>query len=255
MDKAIASNLRDQAQRAQIRQEHGTETPAKETTLTNGSGVGLRLKRSDPRKGRIYFRNRFGEGKFRAFGHQHGQVKLAGRMEFWGRCRTTTVFRDEQRDVVIPEELEFGFHGKRPARLHEAGVRPRLYKLGRGDGADHKAGAEAAPEGVKLADAGREEHGVRMLPEPCGSSGKIGDGNPAVLRFWSPRRTFQPQQRDVRFPGSVAGVPGDLLGKGMGRVHKQRDIFLLKKTDKAIRPSKTAKPKFSCGSARVGGGS
>ena len=96
-------------------------------------------------------------------------------MEFWGRCRTTTVFRDEQGDVVIPEELEFGFHGKRPPRLHEAGVRPRLGELGWRDGADHETGAEAVPEGVKLADAGCEEHGVRMLPEPCGSSGKIGD--------------------------------------------------------------------------------
>lgn len=183
--------------------------------------------------------DRWHVGSGRALDHDHLDAKGACRLDLGIGCVPAAVFRDDDVDPVLAQQVQLVLEQERAFVVNVNDV---------GDGQRRNDGVDAADEIVMgrgstrvmgLLPSNRQEDATGLGAQRVDCLGDTADGAPAIIGDGSPGR---PSERECRYAGrsrSLDGIGRYAGGVGMRRIDKQFDCFFLQMAFEALGSAKS----------------
>lgn len=176
---------------------------------------------ADGGQGSIDVWDRLGICPHRTLDHQHPYAQLARRVNLRIGRRAAGVFRDDERDVIFTQQVDFVLQSEGPTRRNIPGMRHRQRRLNRIDTADEIMVLRCGLEGQQFLTAKREESGGARVSKSSDSAFHIGHALPVIPGLSLPSRTFQSDKRNIGYFCGLDGVCRDAGRVRVGRVHQK----------------------------------
>jgi len=164
-------------------------------------------------------------GRFSALDHHDLDAELSRGPDLGVRCRPAGILGDDHVDPVGFQQACFVIDIERPAGQQVAAVGNVKRRIDGVDAAYEIGMLRRVGEVAGLLATDGEEDAPRRRSEHVDCGIHVRNPGPPVCGFRRPLRTAQRKDGYTRSLGRLRGVRGDAIGKGMGGVHKQVDIF------------------------------
>jgi len=133
------------------------------------------------------------------------------------------ILADDHLDAMFPQEPLLRLDGEGAAGEQIVDMRGGERRIDGIDAAHEIVMLRGGIEGPRLLPADGEEDAARRLAQRRDGIGDRGNARPAVAFHFLPAEPFEPQQRNARRRACRAGIGGNALGEGMGRIDQQVD--------------------------------
>ncbi len=195
---------------------------------------------ADGGQGSIDVRDRRGVCPRRALNHQHLDAKLSRRLDLRIGGRAARVLADDERNVIVTQQVDFISQCEGPTRRHVTGMRHHQGRLDRIDAADEIMVLRCCLEWQQFLTAECEESIGAYASKGSNSAFHIRHTLPVVAGLLLPPRALQTDKRNIGQSCRLNRVCRYTGRVRVGRVHQKIEAIFHNEIGQSASTAKSA---------------
>lgn len=182
-------------------------------------------------------------GQGGAFDHDDGKPELARSIDLGTSAGTAGIASYQKVDAARAHQFAVAFKCERSARDDDFGLGQRQRTVGCINKSQRIGVLRFRSERREMLPPDGEKDARAVFRQSRNRCIDIGDFNPMVARYLTPRRALQRNQRSAGRGAGLDRVPAHLGGEWMRRIDHVRDVLLANEISKSCHAAKAADPR------------